>query len=103
MAYQFHFYQPPAGFSTTDARVNARASVIHRVVVPEYPGRVFSAYLDAQGALIDAEGREERNGCGARAVKRDSTQWLRLARRAAAIWKFETENAGVDGDKRKAV
>lgn len=71
-------------------------AAIHRLTVADYPGRVFSAYVDAKGNLVDAESATRgAHGVTHRGVKPNSKQWRAVARAAAAAFRIHSNSTGV--------
>ena len=53
--------------------------VIHKITVPENPNGRYSAWFDAEGNILDAEGYYNRRS-GMYHVRRDGSRWQQLAR-----------------------
>lgn len=105
MPYRFSRLHKTPGSSSTDAARERRAYIIENLSLPAYPGRAFTAYLDAAGYLLAASSRRADNGCGSRDVHsgRNFAQWVALETRCHEIFRFEQFNADRDGDKRQPV
>lgn len=70
-------------------------AAIHRLTVADYPGGVFSAYVDASGKLVDASSAVRTSlGVRHRGVKANTKQWRAISRAAAAAFRIHS-NTGV--------
>jgi len=105
MPYRFYKLARAPGSSSSDTARERRAYIVESVNLPAYPGRLFTAYLDARGVLLSGQSCRADNGCGSRDIHsaRNFAQWVALESRAREIFRFEQFNAGRDPDKRQPV